>query len=245
MTSFDANGCNVKPTLGCGIISEIKGGQILVAWTPVQKPTWHDVTSLGLIQGDAFRTGTFVVRVPTPDELAGDHGRITNFNSMSEEFMVHWGDEGQSWVSPWSLVKVSLPHGSPLGVGDEVVRAMASAPRDPRPARDESHASGCAKRGHEMSECTCGKADREMEEDDKAAPAEPAPTGPNRYPLNDQELGTILAALRTHQNVNLGPGGMSPDLYDIATNDGSFALMNRGEVDELCERLNFMGAMLD
>ena len=84
-----------------------------------------------------------------------------------------------------------------------------------------------------------------MEEDDKAAPAEPAPTGPNSYPLNDQELGTILAALRTHQNVNLGPGGMTPDLYDIATNDGSFALMNRGEVDELCERLNFMGAMLD
>jgi hypothetical protein len=62
--------------------------------------------------------------------------------------------------------------------------------------------------------------------------------GTTRIDLTDQEISTILAALRTHQNINLGSKGMSPDMYDIATNDGSYAPMLKDEVDELCERLN-------
>ena len=38
--------------------------------------------------------------------------------------------------------------------------------KDDRPDRDESHDPGCAMHTISSAECTCGKADRESEEDD-------------------------------------------------------------------------------
>ena len=58
--------------------------------------------------------------------------------------------------------------------------------------------------------------------------------------VDGQELATILAALRFHQDENLRAGPDIPDqaIKDIATDGGLLKPLNLKEVDRLCERIN-------
>ena len=51
--------------------------------------------------------------------------------------------------------------------------------------------------------------------------------------LTEQELATVLAALRLWQRYPNTSG-----LMDIATNGGEFNPLNNNEIDALCQRLN-------
>lgn len=63
---------------------------------------------------------------------------------------------------------------------------------------------------------------------------------PRSYLLSPQEHATVLAALRTYQQVLLATNGDIPDeLLDVASNGGSFDRMEANEIDGLCERLNY------
>ena len=53
--------------------------------------------------------------------------------------------------------------------------------------------------------------------------------------LTDRELATILAALRYWQREGLTSGGSE---IDVATDNGIIDELDRGEIDDLCERLN-------
>ena len=59
--------------------------------------------------------------------------------------------------------------------------------------------------------------------------------------VNDRELATILAALRFHQAENLQGAGEILDLptREIATDGGCPETLGFGDVDQLCERINF------
>ena len=59
-------------------------------------------------------------------------------------------------------------------------------------------------------------------------------------PINRRELATILAALRFHQDENLQGGKTIPDeiIADIATDGGTLAALDCGEVNQLCQKLN-------
>lgn len=59
--------------------------------------------------------------------------------------------------------------------------------------------------------------------------------------IDDRQLATILAALRSHQDNNLRQGSGITDKYlqEIATNGGTFQPLSVDEVNALCERLNF------
>ena len=63
--------------------------------------------------------------------------------------------------------------------------------------------------------------------------------------VDGRELATILAALRFHQDENLGAGPEIPDraILDIATDSGSLKPLNFKDVDRLCERINTCYAM--
>lgn len=66
------------------------------------------------------------------------------------------------------------------------------------------------------------------------------------YGLKDEELDTVLVALRRWQ-MHLLDASQSPSAYDnpalnaIATDDNRHPLLTLEEIDELCERLNFGG----
>lgn len=58
--------------------------------------------------------------------------------------------------------------------------------------------------------------------------------------LTEQELDTILAALRYYQGMGMGePSNRSDDIHDIATNGGKGISLNGEGIDALCERLNW------
>ena len=58
--------------------------------------------------------------------------------------------------------------------------------------------------------------------------------------LADDELGTILAALRFYQQAGLCDSRNLPARFrDIATNLGQFVPLDEQGIDQLCERLNF------
>lgn len=57
---------------------------------------------------------------------------------------------------------------------------------------------------------------------------------------NDQALHTILAALRTYQELGYGDPDIRPnDIHDIATNGGDQISMDNAGIEELCQMLNF------
>jgi hypothetical protein len=54
------------------------------------------------------------------------------------------------------------------------------------------------------------------------------------YQMDLREIGTVLAALRFWQN-----GGRHVDeIYDIASDGGTFTPLDAVEIDALCQRLN-------
>ena len=55
--------------------------------------------------------------------------------------------------------------------------------------------------------------------------------------LTQDELATVLAALRYWQRVGLA-GNVCPLEWDIANNDGTTEPLNEKAIDSLCERLN-------
>ena len=55
-------------------------------------------------------------------------------------------------------------------------------------------------------------------------------------PVNERQLGAILAGLRLLQRET--PNGLSDGIYDVATNCGSFPSLNEVEIDNLCAELN-------
>lgn len=70
----------------------------------------------------------------------------------------------------------------------------------------------------------------------KAIDGNPAPAA---RPFDEQELATVLAALRCYQQVRSQCGGDIPeDLQDIADNGGTLEALETDEIDGLCERLN-------
>jgi hypothetical protein len=52
--------------------------------------------------------------------------------------------------------------------------------------------------------------------------------------IDNRERDTILAALRCWQVTKR----RTPDLIEIATDDGKHEPLGNGEIDQLCERLN-------
>ncbi len=58
---------------------------------------------------------------------------------------------------------------------------------------------------------------------------------PKAHELNDQELATVLAALRHYQ---VSHSSLNKDIDDIATNGGTMNALTRKQIDHLCERLN-------
>lgn len=69
-------------------------------------------------------------------------------------------------------------------------------------------------------------------------PSDYAPEEVTDYSLTDEELATVLAALRLWKNEQ---DGESPDdamLEDIATNGGRHPKLGSEAIDDLCERLN-------
>jgi hypothetical protein len=67
--------------------------------------------------------------------------------------------------------------------------------------------------------------------------------------LSNQEMATVLAALRTYQRAGYpqNPDEMPHCIYDIASDGGDYRPMHEFEIDELCTRLNltpeFSGAV--
>jgi len=60
--------------------------------------------------------------------------------------------------------------------------------------------------------------------------------------LDDQELSTVLAALRLYQDQGLGsPANRSEAIHEIATNGGEIVSLDTDGIDELCEKLNTTG----
>lgn len=58
--------------------------------------------------------------------------------------------------------------------------------------------------------------------------------------LSDQDVNTILAALRTYQQCGYGDPGQRPDdIHDLATNGDEQISMDDESIDRLCERINF------
>lgn len=55
-----------------------------------------------------------------------------------------------------------------------------------------------------------------------------------KHEINEQELATILAALRTYQ----GRAYPSNEILEIATDGGEHTPLSENDIDELCERLN-------
>jgi hypothetical protein len=65
-----------------------------------------------------------------------------------------------------------------------------------------------------------------------------------QYEIDNEELATILAALRTYQEAGYGEPCNRPDrIQDIATQgDGTeYTSLDADDIDELCERLNTGG----
>jgi hypothetical protein len=59
------------------------------------------------------------------------------------------------------------------------------------------------------------------------------------FVFSDQEIGTILAALRHYQHSRRGRGHDLPmAINDIATDFGRLSPLRNEEIDRLCERLN-------
>lgn len=57
--------------------------------------------------------------------------------------------------------------------------------------------------------------------------------------LNDQDLATVLAALRFYQESGMGdPDNRSDMIHDIATNGDTVISMDADGIDDLCARLN-------
>lgn len=56
--------------------------------------------------------------------------------------------------------------------------------------------------------------------------------------LSNQDIGTILAALRFYQLKGGYQALQRNDLEDIATDDGEFDALGSDEIDRLCERIN-------
>jgi len=57
--------------------------------------------------------------------------------------------------------------------------------------------------------------------------------------ITDQDLHTILAALRVYQEEGMGDPSMRSDaIHDIATNGGDQISMDDAGIDDLCERIN-------
>jgi hypothetical protein len=81
--------------------------------------------------------------------------------------LAEWANKG-GWLP--GLVNTKLRHYLRrwLAEGNYAEAANTAVSDDPRPGREDSHAPLCASRVG--GECTCGKADREMEEDDAEAP---------------------------------------------------------------------------
>lgn len=60
--------------------------------------------------------------------------------------------------------------------------------------------------------------------------------------LTDQEIATILAALRYYQQNGQGePANRSLDIHNIATNMDETISLDEDGIDELCEKLNCEG----
>lgn len=59
------------------------------------------------------------------------------------------------------------------------------------------------------------------------------------FEFTDQELSTILAALRYYHHEGMGDPENRPDwLHKIATNNEWETSMSAEEIDDLCERFN-------
>ena len=57
--------------------------------------------------------------------------------------------------------------------------------------------------------------------------------------IDDDEMATILAALRYYQRHGQGdPFKRSDAIHDIATNGGKLTSLDDAAIDALCERLN-------
>jgi hypothetical protein len=56
--------------------------------------------------------------------------------------------------------------------------------------------------------------------------------------VSEREFHSILAALRCYQDY-LNSHPIYPDYDDIASNLGQFVPLESGEINALCERLNF------
>jgi len=55
----------------------------------------------------------------------------------------------------------------------------------------------------------------------------------------NEELHTIIAALRLYQSMGCGdPENRSDDIHELATNGGDVISLNDDGIDELCERIN-------
>lgn len=61
--------------------------------------------------------------------------------------------------------------------------------------------------------------------------------GFNLNDLDQQDRATILAALRAFQNIQQHEA-LAPEIIDIATDGGAFQMLDDGDIDDLCERLN-------
>lgn len=60
--------------------------------------------------------------------------------------------------------------------------------------------------------------------------------------LNEEELATILAALRFYQSEGMGnPDNRSDAIQEIATNAGELTSLDSDDIDALCERINSGG----
>lgn len=60
------------------------------------------------------------------------------------------------------------------------------------------------------------------------------------FPIMQQQLNTILAALRFYQQQGQGtPSNRSDEIHDIATNGDCDISLDDSGIDELCEALNF------
>jgi len=60
--------------------------------------------------------------------------------------------------------------------------------------------------------------------------------------VSEQELATILAALRFYQRCGQGdPANRSDEIHEIATNCDSVTSLNESDIDELCLKINWEG----
>ena len=63
-----------------------------------------------------------------------------------------------------------------------------------------------------------------------------------RFALGDDEIATLLAALRWYQHSGVAAAAYQPDwLRDINTNGARFLALSDSRIDELCEKLNLDG----